>query len=465
MAHIDNLVSEITDPLLRRQMQAAVKDLKARTKFGLHFEQHLPERTVLPGLPVTVGAVVVRKQEIRSGRLYRVESIDGEQATLCAEKGGEASIAPLADLRVVKTFHEPIYPTLTEVDRIERGEDKPFHTLINAENFHAVQLLVYLYEGKVDCLYLDPPYNTGAKDWTYNNQYIDSTDAYRHSKWLSFMEKRLKLAKRLLKPDGVLIVAIDEHEVHHLGMLLEETFPEYLRYMVTVIINPKGTYKQNLSRVDEQAMFVVPQLGKSSVIKDAPKSTKPKIDVSDADEDEEDNDLDPLDEFEVTNENADELEPENNNDEWEYQHARRRGTESSYRHQRYRQFYPIYIDELEKRVSAVGDYIEADSDPDFTSPIEGLRAIWPIDAEEMHRVWRFSPESMRRELEAGNLFLGQYNKDRDSWTINIRRPKKTSGKIKTVWVEKQYDAGTHGTGMVRKLLGKPGLFAFPKSLY
>jgi adenine-specific DNA-methyltransferase len=111
--------------------------------------------------------------------------------------------------------------------RGQRPADAPWHTLIEADNYHALQLLDYLYAGQVDCIYIDPPYNTGARDWKYNNDYVDGNDGWRHSKWLAFMEKRLKLAKRLLKPDtGVLIVTIDEHEVHHLGMLLEREFPE-----------------------------------------------------------------------------------------------------------------------------------------------------------------------------------------------------------------------------------------------
>ena len=71
----------------------------------------------------------------------------------------------------------------------------------------------------MDVIYIDPPYNSGARDWKYNNDYVDKTDSFRHSKWLSMMKKRLLLAKRLLSPDGVLIVTIDENEVHHLGML------------------------------------------------------------------------------------------------------------------------------------------------------------------------------------------------------------------------------------------------------
>ena len=83
----------------------------------------------------------------------------------------------------------------------------PWHTLIEADNYHALQLLDYLYAGKVDCIYIDPPYNTGARDWKYNNDYVDANDSWRHSKWLTFMEKRLKLAQKLLKPDtGVIVV-------------------------------------------------------------------------------------------------------------------------------------------------------------------------------------------------------------------------------------------------------------------
>ena len=73
------------------------------------------------------------------------------------------------------------------------GGDKPFHCVINAENHHALQALLYTHEGTIDAIYIDPPYNTGAKDWKYNNDYVDKEDVYRHSLWLSFMEKRLKL--------------------------------------------------------------------------------------------------------------------------------------------------------------------------------------------------------------------------------------------------------------------------------
>ena len=104
-------------------------------------------------------------------------------------------------------------------------------------------------------IYIDPPYNTGARDWKYNNDYVDKADAWRHSKWLSMIKRRLLLAKRLLKSDGVLVVTIDEHEVQHLGVLLEELLPEHARQMVTIVINEKGVAQGRLSRAEEYAFF------------------------------------------------------------------------------------------------------------------------------------------------------------------------------------------------------------------
>ncbi len=127
----------------------------------------------------------------------------------------------------------PIYPGLVSTGSVLRGgggadgDDggRPFHTVINAENYHALEALLFAHEGQVDAIYIDPPYNTGARDWKYNNDYVDDIDPYRHSMWLSFMERRLLLAKRLLKPaDSVLIVTIDEKEYLRLGLLLEQIF-------------------------------------------------------------------------------------------------------------------------------------------------------------------------------------------------------------------------------------------------
>ncbi len=146
-----------------------------------------------------------------------------------------AQAVPLADLVVVAGFRDTLYPGLVSTGRVERGGDKPFHTVINAENYLALKALTYTHRGRIDAIYIDPPYNTGAKDWKYNNDYVEAEDLYRHSKWLAMMERRLLLARELLNPaNSVLIVTIDEKEYLRLGLLLEQTFPEAWIQMVSV---------------------------------------------------------------------------------------------------------------------------------------------------------------------------------------------------------------------------------------
>lgn len=105
-------------------------------------------------------------------------------------------------------------------------DDAPHHVLIEGDNLHALAALQYTHAGKVDVIYIDPPYNTGNKDFRYNDDYVDKEDAWRHSKWLSFMEKRLELAKALLKSDGIIFISIDENELGGLKILSDKIFGE-----------------------------------------------------------------------------------------------------------------------------------------------------------------------------------------------------------------------------------------------
>ena len=295
MAAINELIAQISDPVLREQISREVKKLTKQKKFGLVFEEHLPEAAVLPELPVKKGSRVALKGGKISDVMIVQDIIDG-MATCVSIKSPDASsksisdesevdtlfdpdvinsiesspfsLYPVEDLVCVADLGEPIYPYLKPIDLVcNAPESDLWHTLIEADNYYALQLLEYLYAGKVDCIYIDPPYNTGARDWKYNNDYVDSSDSYRHSKWLSFMEKRLKLAKRLLNPkDSVLIVTIDEKEYLHLGCLLEELFPEAKIQMVTDVINPRGTNRENeFSRVEEYIFFC--RFGNASIIK------------------------------------------------------------------------------------------------------------------------------------------------------------------------------------------------------
>lgn len=158
-------------------------------------------------------------------------------------------------------FGVPIYPSLVPIDKIKNSPDEYlWHTIIESDNYHALQLLEYLYEGTVDCIYIDPPYNTGAKDWKYNNDYVDSADSWRHSKWLSMMKKRLVIAKRILNPSsGVMIIAIDDYEVGNLLLLLDDLFPEYECDIVIINHHPQDGSADNISRTHEYALFLIPK--------------------------------------------------------------------------------------------------------------------------------------------------------------------------------------------------------------
>lgn len=468
MARIDDLVSQIADKGLRQKLESALNDMKRRQRFGLVFEEHVPETSALFDFPISAGATVQYRSDLDAKTLYQAKAVNGRgKVTIEPEGGGAEETAPASDLMVVKRFGDPIFPALASVGSIKRAPaERPFHAVVNGENFHALQLMVYLHEGAVDCIYIDPPYNTGARDWKYNNRYVDKKDVWRHSKWLSMMEKRLKLAKRLLKPDGVLICTIDEHEANHLGMLLERVFPEYLHYMVTIVINPKGREKANFAPVDEYAFFVVPDTGDDVILR-APGAPGNHGWGADEDEEAEAGELDATDAVDEAEPVEKPEEAADEEDQWEYRHARRRGggaESSSYRHKRPNQFYPIYIDEKNKKVVRAGKMIPLGKDPTFKK-IKGLRPIWPIDTEGRHRVWGFIPESMQKMIDTGNVFLGKYHEKRDDWTINYRVPKKNTRKLKTVWWEKSHDAGTHGTEMLKRLLGAQGLFPFPKSVY
>jgi len=210
MAAINDLINQIEDPELRERIQVEADRMNKQKKFGLVFEEHLPECTPLYDIPVKKGSTVA----LKTGKVsdtYVVLKLKGDMA-ICLPKDGGAEEFPVAELVCVAVFGEAIYPYLKPIDTVCNAPDSDlWHTLIEADNYHALQLLEYLYAGKVDCIYIDPPYNTGAKDWKYNNDYVDSNDVYRHSKWLSMMKKRLIIAKRLLNPkDSILLITIDD---------------------------------------------------------------------------------------------------------------------------------------------------------------------------------------------------------------------------------------------------------------
>lgn len=361
MAAIDDLISQISDESLRARISAEIKRANKQKKFGLVYEEHLPESTPLYDVPVKKGSIVAKKTGEITDLLY-VESITDGQATCISKATKERAVYPVSTLVSVAQFGEPIYPYLKPIDTVCNAPDSDlWHTLIEADNYHALQLLAYLYAGKVDCIYIDPPYNTGARDWKYNNDYVDGADSYRHSKWLSMMEKRLKLAKQLLTKDGVMIVAIDDYEVSRLMQLIEEVFPNYEVDPVIVNHHPQGGAADNISRTHEYALFVVPRGlkiikgNKTEDVEERWSLTRGGTDVRNL----------------------------------------RRGRPNS--------FYAIYVNRESKEVIGVGPHLDADTPYDKSEAPEGCIAFYPVGRDGTERVWRYERESMMQHIEAGDI--------------------------------------------------------------
>lgn len=467
MARIDDLITQITDKNLRQKMESALADMKRRQRFGLVFEEHVPETSVLLQFPVTPGATVQRRSDHDGSNLYRVRSVSANKVNIDPEKGGPTESVAIKDVMVVKRFGDPIFPALTSVGVVKHGpKNNPYHAVINGENFHTLQLFVYLFEDRLDCIYIDPPYNTGAKDWKYNNHYVDSKDAWRHSKWLSFMEKRLRLARRLLKPDGVLIVTIDEHEVNHLGMLLEKLFPDAYRQMVTIVINPKGVTQGRFSRVDEYAFFCF--FGGASTIGRGDDLLTPGMDEED-----------------TIDENGEEI----RRPRWKG--LLRSGTNAR-RQDRKKMFYPVLVDLKRGAVLGAGDYLPFEEQPNFNKKINGLMPVWPVRKDGSLGNWGVGPTTLRRLISKGYVALGEYDSKRKTWAlsylskepqeqiqsgvlevmkfdetknvVDVQYTETASRRMKTVWHRSRHDAGVGGTDVIRDFLGGRA-FSFPKSVY
>jgi adenine-specific DNA-methyltransferase len=494
MATIETLVAQVEKPALRELLSREVAELKASLSWGLLFEQHLPEKARLLSAPIKPGSVVWERRSAKPRR-FRVRAVEGDALVVAEEAEGAtaADDAPTTkvergEILVEHDFAQPVFPALCSIERLPHGPaDRPTHIVIQGENYDALEVLLATNAADFDVIYVDPPYNTGAKEWSYNNDFVDPADSWRSSKWLAFMNRRLRLARRLLRPDGVLIVTIDEHEVHHLGMLLEQIFPDYLRQMITIVINPKGTGKLNFARVEEYAFFLMPDLG-HSVVQGLPKPPAPArrgtkqgevpvadpiLDVVDDERDEAEEELAAEQDAEAEEEDAEEVEvadaalpfPAKERDLWELRHARRRGGESSYRPQRPNQFYRVWIDTVaHKVVRADAESLPIDEKPDL-AVVDGLTPVWPIDKEGNERCWRYIPKVMNELIAANRVVLGQFNAKSETWTVNYWAKATGAKKPKTVWWETRYDAGTHGTTLVNTFLGNRGAFSFPKSVY
>lgn len=458
------------DSQLGADLEREFKLLSSRLPFGLNFERHSPEAVELPLRPIRKGdkvRVLPERGSLKKSdqRLWQVKNI--YKATKIAalellDTGEpETRSVRLADLVVVAEFRDTIYPGLLSTGKVTRGGNKPFHTVINGENYHVLKALTYTHRGKVDAIYVDPPYNTGAKDWKYNNDYVEGDDLYRHSKWLAMMERRLLVAKELLNPaDSVLIVTIDEKEYLRLGLLLEQTFPDAQIEMVTSVISAKGVARVGqFSRVEEFIYFV--RLGKSSVqlaeqnMLDDSRSASAEI-----------------------------------GREIEWLGLRRREPTAK-RGARPNQFYPIYVNERTGFIDSIGEPISDDIDRlEVRAPI-GTFAVWPLRPNGREGLWGITPDTAKRYLQEGFIRARNYKPESRKVAIHYL-PSGTVGAIKDgridtvgrdpdgavravhrerkgvipkrVWNMASHNAENGGSQLLSKLI-PDRRFPFPKSLY
>ena len=443
--------------------------LASRRAFGLNFERHRPESVELPGRPVRRGdkvRILPPRGSTRRGdqRLWKVSRIEGKgeakvaQLALIDAEPPETTEVTIADLVVVAEFRDFIYPGLVSTGKVERGGDKPFHTVINGENFHALEALTYTHRGRIDVIYIDPPYNTGARDWKYNNDYVESEDLYRHSKWLAFMERRLRIARELLNPkSSVLIVTIDEKEYLRLGLLLEQTFEDARIQMVSALINPAAVARAGaFGRNDEYVYFVM--LGNA-----APSKLR-------------------LDREWVSGKGR----THTGKIRWDL--LRRSGTNAERSHSP-GCFYPIYVDPHTNTVEKLGSPLKAG----LSTPPElpGLVPILPIRQDGSEGNWQWSIETFMERLAEGRVKVGgnatkgfvvyilkpgEYSKiENGDFQVRGRAPDGSvivseNSEIEitaipgTQWRIPAHDATQYGSRLLSKILSNRK-FPFPKSLY
>jgi adenine-specific DNA-methyltransferase len=456
------------DGELGRELEREFKVLSARRSFGLNFERHKPESVELPGRPVRKGdkvRILPPRGTTAKGdqRLWKVLKLEGAgnkktaRLELLDTPEPEQQKVAVADLIVLAEFKDFIYPGLVSTGKVERGGDKPFHTVINGENFHALEALTFTHRGKVDAIYIDPPYNSGARDWKYNNDYVEKDDQYRHSKWLAFIERRLLTAKELLNPiDSVLIVTIDEKEYLRLGLLLEQTFPEAEIQMITTVISRNGTSRDGeFSRVEEY-LFIL-RFGRQTIIR--------------------------------SNDNMLAEEGQSAVSRIWFNFMRT----STPREDLEGQYYPIIVDTSEKTIVRIGEPL-GKGNPQVEPELgENEAAVWPIRQDGATGTWGAIVPTARELLKEGYLRVGSYDQRTRRWSLNFVREgdrkrvregviratglasdgskileysdiSKRESYPKTVWNRVSHDATSHGTRILKEIL--PGRrFPYPKALY
>lgn len=322
-------------------------------------------------------------------------------------------------------------PVLKEVKEkaIINGEENPNHILIEGDNLHALTALTFTHEGKIDVIYIDPPYNTGNKDFKYNDTFVDKEDSYRHSKWLSFMDKRLRIAKKLLSDIGVIFISIDDNEINQAKLLCDEIFGQN-NFMSEFIIqsNPRGSQASKYFAVEHEYLLCF------SKLKD------PNLDFGLVKGEDSYNEY-PLIDF--------------NNKRFRLLGLRQRGGEWK-REQRPNMYYPIFINPVNGKVN------------EYRTDEFSIETFPKRPSGEESR-WTWGPDKFVNDK---NVLIGKkVNRkgENDFWDVfRIDYLEKNDGdnkktKTKTIWNETEINY-QNGGNEIKDILG-PEKFSFPKPLF
>ena len=359
---------------------------------------------------------------------------------------------------VMMRTHIPVF-TEDAGKEITTSAGGVYNFLLEGDNLHSLRLLEKTHRSRIDVIYIDPPYNTGSKDFVYDDAYVDENDGYKHSKWLSFMNQRLLSARNLLKNDGVLVISIGYQEVNNLMLLCQEIFSD--RQVACVTIQTSGGKPNGgFTYVHEYIIFVTPndfQPRKMSFTGGISRSPFEGLTLSTFDK--------------TTRPN---------------------------------QVYPIFIDRETMNIVGVGKSLTervnegtysgelADFPFDFDEAPEGTAALWPISSKGAECVWRLIPERLKNDWKKGylkvsknkskvnpNEYSVQYlpegviskiksgelevvGQEPGAPTLVFGENKTVGGEIPTIWTEKDFHT-TKGTAAIKEIFGDKR-FSYPKPL-
>lgn len=305
---------------------------------------------------------------------------------------------------------------------VTHSMESPNHILIEGDNIQAISSLVYTHESKVDVIYIDPPYNTGASNWKYNNDYINKEDQFRHSKFICFMEKRLKIAHKLLSNEGIIVCAIDDYEVHNVRSLMDEIFGEDNRLgTITVVHNPRGRNDDTFIATMHEYMLVYAKDAYYATINDFPLSDEDIAAYKKQDE--------------ISRYNETSFIRTGNN---------------SLRVERPGLWYEIYYNPTTDKLS-----LSRTSDTDII--------LLPINEKGEERCWRWGPETFNKGKDT-ELFV---KKVKGSYKVYKKRrlTDEVGRRPRTVWTDSKYDASSNGIMLLQKIFEGKCPFPYPKSIH